>query len=283
MVFLDECGLEIGQTEVGPFDFDTNIGSFDFTSEVDEVDLAASIVDCDGNLLEDGFLLVNDRIYLDIENGQVNESIVLCDQSEVSIIAFSSDFSENSESTILQFEETLNVGELTVCGGVETTINFVNILLVNTETNEERRFIFNDITAFPCSGVGQLPDNNQSIELDFFSSISNPRESIVNPGETSDDGFLIELNHINGCPANLPNIRTHFFQLDIIEDGERVIYLTQTREEQNTAEGSVTSYGENPGDLIKGTITSDQFFRIDQLDDTDEVFSVSVSFELTLQ
>jgi len=221
MEIIDNCGEVILSKNIGPFISDVS-ETHEVNVNQDVITVTGIIVDCDGNPVDNGYVILNsdsERIIITTdESGVFERSLSRCDRDNFSIIAV--DLNNNMEGR----EISLPIEN--------TTLNFGNIIACGTEIESFVSFTWNEMDFnLPCDvtytqlegvrdSIGEsIPDqwqftfvddyeNGKSVYtftfIDWMPESTDPRnqllgysfeiEDFVNPGEEPSRNFIFDGN-----------------------------------------------------------------------------------------
>jgi len=215
LVFFDPCGNILSERPYGPYSEDQIIGDIDLMLETTQI--TGSLTNCDGTVVQEGYLEVNGGQIIPISDGQINAGISLCDESEISIVAYSQNLRKISEPITQPYiAGDLQLGALSLCQDNENQIppsSFVIELIgadeqVNTYTYLSPNFS-------PCRSTVDQNDMNVDTLISYESSYTFEEG-------TGQNGFTLAtlfLDHGANCDSKADDITFGHFSF-IISDGE---------------------------------------------------------------
>ena len=260
--FVSMCDGSGDMINIGPYEEDQNLGQIEISTDLNSVQLQAEVFNCDGGLLKQGTLIINDNIYLEVNEGQVSEAVLVCNESDITVQAFDAFITKSSEVVDLPYSESLEAS-LSLCEDViiiedSTTIDFIRITLMNGD--EEIEWAFLEATYLEC---GVFDDGNQSpdpdkLNLNFISGINTDPQDSSNILLFFDNGTSCESD-----PSEV-NIATVDFKLPLSDNNYYVfgamhpdIYFGMIEGTGLMSTNQINSYGVNPGDIISGSLTAE--------------------------
>lgn len=115
----DNCGSLSTPISISPLSVDTDLGPITIQL-IDETQVTGSFFDCDQNILEEGYLIIeygqNQSIVLPITNGTINRAITICQVSSVQVTVVDFANLKQSEPTTFQVSgSTLDLGMISLC------------------------------------------------------------------------------------------------------------------------------------------------------------------------
>ncbi len=161
MEVMDPCGNVVYSQEIGPFSDSTTMGPFTIPeSAVTLTTVTGSAVDCDGNVVTNGFARIhvggiNQYVELDESDGTFEITLMNCDESDVMITVVDESALKQSLTQSYDYAATIDAGEITVC---ETIMQLV-VLDVEGEDDD---FLFFFPTAFVNDGKTSINTQQDS-------------------------------------------------------------------------------------------------------------------------
>ena len=258
LTIKDRCDNIIFEEQFGPYANDTDLGTIVVQGVADNfITLSGSGVDCDDNVLEDGYIqfkLENLSFIYPLEDDGTFEFVVnVCDETTgtISVIDVANVKESPEQSVDLLSSSMITIGELKACDELS---EFVNI-----ELNGEAHRLFLDpyITFSEQGGIATMVIGSEQVDSTgtgnslhyLYLSVSN----VTGVGTYND---------VSGSWGN------EFQELDY----HQLIANLTTME--------ITQYGESPGDIIRGIITGEAT-KI-SMDGTTEQVTVVITFKIII-
>ncbi len=249
---LGECfdySTPIFITQIGPFSQDTDIGDITVFIPQDEImSVTGTFLDCNDQLITNGFASIDNRFYFDIIDGTLDVSIPVCNTEIKSLVVTNIEELKSTSPISLQSPGVNTLGTRSAC---EEDSDYVRIVCDQLGINE---YILN-----------MNPDsinNGNNIGIQFFNQNTDTKLFFAYQGQKAwfNASYSDAVNDVYGEGT---------FDLELGENGfEGVEYL-------NHVSGSITiTKGGNPGDQIIGT------FEFIGSDGSDE-YSFMGDFKLT--
>ncbi len=173
---LDNCNNVIYTAEIGPFSTDSSIPEISIDNTNSTISINGTLVDCDNNSVSNGYVHVEygeGSSILQIDaNGVFNNTISICDASEVTLTGFDFDnFTESTEQSFNLTTSTVEVGNIQACTDLTEYFNYTidgfsfslpdpMATYVGTTTFEISGFISND---FNVSFIGDDSNSNPGL------------------------------------------------------------------------------------------------------------------------
>ncbi len=131
---IGECNLlsePIYEAEIGPFSEDTDLGEIVVQVISDEILMvSATILNCDGDPVTDGFVKVNNSYFFQIDNGNIDFVLPVCGINSYSLVAVDREAQFQSDVIPLQLDGPNNLGIISACA-VETDFLTLNCPALN--------------------------------------------------------------------------------------------------------------------------------------------------------
>jgi len=120
LVIRGICGETVYSTTIGPFADDTSLGDLVITgSEVNNTQILGRLVDCNGDAITNGGLIIRIGAYeyiRSIENGDFDIYVSSCDgTTDLEVIGLDFDAALESDPVTGQAGTTVNTGDISVC------------------------------------------------------------------------------------------------------------------------------------------------------------------------
>jgi len=187
------CGEIIYSTTIGPFSEDTSLGNITIDdSNVNNTEITGTLVDCNGNLVTNGGVIVEvgDLEYItQVDNGTFNFFISTCDgATDLSVIGLDFDALLESDPVVGMVGTVVNTGAIEVCDnpitesiltitidgitynyfgdGLRGNINTNNISVTYTPVDSTGQETFISLVANGIT-AGNYDDNNNCFMYDF--------------------------------------------------------------------------------------------------------------------
>ena len=266
--FIKECDDINDQVNIGPFAEDQNVGQIDINADITEVQIIADVFSCDGSLLADGFLLINDQLYVPIRDGKVSEILSVCSEDAITVIAFNADFSRASEVMSLSFSENI-MTTLSLCEE-QVEGDFIFVRATNFDNLEDYTHLYLINRFQPCgeiTTIESVPDGPDKITYDYISSIQTLYDENIDIIETG--SIYIGFNHGESCETTgasdiILDIANPTMPLGdglydlVLINPDLLVNDSNGANDDSNVELNLISYGQEIGDVIEGTIKGDR-------------------------
>lgn len=298
--FISICDGVDDQKNIGPFTEDQNLGTVEVSAALSQLQFSAEVFNCDGSLLENGTIILNDNIIADVSNGIVNKSITVCDESDITAIALNEDFSEVSQLSKLTYSENINTS-LQLC---EQEFNEEFIIVNITDQNGNTyKAIFLDSRYQSCGEIitTNFPvDGPETVSSDFVSSLvggSDFLEEVIDSQEV-----YIGFDHGMSCQTSSNDVKIQSAFFSILIDNlhwslgafnpEVLSNENENTNENGFSEINIVSYGQNLGDIIEGSLQANNLIASrliefedgsKQVNDEERVYSAIISFRVIVK
>ncbi len=230
LTILDRCGSIIFEEQFGPYAEDTDLGTIVVQATGDNfVTISGAGNDCDGNAVTDGYVqfkLDNSSFIYPLESDGTFEIVVnVCDETSGSISLI--DIDNAKASTPQAVDLTASPIDVSILEACDELPSFLDV-----DIDGENAFLFLDVVASFTNPQGE--DDRLNIYSEYADSTSNDYYfANINVSNVTGVGSYSNVNGYFGIET-----QEKFYQLD---------------SESTTME--ITQFGENPGDLIRGTFT----------------------------
>jgi len=208
MDVFSPCGEVIQSLIIGPFTEDTSMDDV-VMDDLVMLEIKGEVLNCDGELVEQGFLSIkvdNKNYNYILQENEFSIFIPACfNSTEVQVVGGDLETLEQGEYITLPVGETINVGTITACG--EELIGYMKVTWDQTRTRY-----------FEIEQIRPTPDNTTP----FITYIFTTAESQQLPGETLLFQVLFGVNDDNY--AIVPGDYSDHNMVDIFIDTEHGFY-----------------------------------------------------------
>lgn len=293
--FIRICDSGADQAIFGPFSENQNVGVVEINANIDDVQIDADVFNCDGGLLDVGFALIND-VYVPVVNGTFSTKIFVCDESDITIVAFNEDFTKGSAVTTVSYSESINTS-FSLC---EENVQeeYITLKITNDDTGKVTNHAFFNNRYQPCGEITtteSFPDSMDIVTSDFVSSLvsGGAFEGLIDT-----QSVYVSFDHGDSCNASDADVELVFVNATVfLSDGFYHLtgfvdlFGTNVAGVNIISEYNLKSFGQNIGDVIEGSMKVENLIAIKvnlqnegplEPQESEDRYSMEVNFKVTV-
>lgn len=260
--FSSLCGVAWDQPTFGPFTENQDVGVVEIDGTLHDVLIDADVFNCDGSLLEVGYALINDKVYAPVVNGKLSSKLVLCDESDITLIVYNDDFSRRSEVNTLSYSDNIYTSLQLCTENIEE--EFITTKITNDVTGEVFNFAFFYNRYEPCKEE-QTIFFYEGIAVDTSFLVSSIISNDLVNGNSNLRSVFFEFGLGDSCQATEADIKPGivWFTIpigdkiyDVIGVGEAEHLNLDEQTVINIFDFNLVSFGEDVGDMIEGSFNA---------------------------
>lgn len=254
----DKCFTEWSNPQkvikIGSFNADADLGDIVFDiPELKYVHLTGSFFDCNNQLVQNGFVVVNGR-HSPIKDGKIDINLQFCTNDPITIYAVDQDKLLKSDQIVVSIESEINLGSIQICNNISDYLSY------RCDLEQINGIIIENLS------VGKNTFNGESfVSAEIMDSLKNENRIFI--------GFYTPFPD-NIIPVGTYNSISHRSYITINDNTNGAYYFLPQGGEVN-----ITATGSNPGEYVQGNY---KIFLKKEGDQSGKIYEFYGSFRIKM-